>query len=268
MKPEQAEESADEGDESGERTVTVLGTDVVLEEAFADFPWRAGMARAPGAFVAVFVLTTLVAAIGGFGTGSLPRRFSLLGIIVFNTHNIPATVGAVPDLLVPVAEPITALPGIGRLLRGLFTFGVGHGDPAAHVGGILGGETDTIGHLNLIEQQGETDVPTVIYYLIPPVALIGAGYEFADSYWAETTTEGPAEVARFGIAIAAGYLVVLLVGSVLFSALLGSPLGGPYTVLPDRYLVVVFGFAYPAIFATLGAGLVYSGRGATDRRQA
>jgi hypothetical protein len=248
------------GEGSGDRTVSVLGTEVVLEEAFVSFPWRAGMARAPAAFVAVFVLTAAVAAIGGFGSGSLPRRFALLGIVVFNAHNIPATTGAVPELLAPVANPVVGIPGVGRLLRGLFTFGTGHEAPLSHIGGILGGQTDEIGHLSLIEQQGQTDVPAVVYYLLAPVALVGAGYEFADSYWAETTTESFAEVARFGLAVAAGYVVVLLVGSVLFTAVLLSPLAGEVTILPDRYLVLVYGFAYPAVFATLGAGLVYLDR--------
>ncbi|WP_415379131.1 hypothetical protein [Halosimplex sp. TS25] len=259
MTPEHAEESADE---SGERTVSVLGTDVVVEEAFASFPWRAGMARAPAAFVAAFVLTVAVAAIGGFGSGTLQRRVSLLGIVVFNAHNIPATVGAVPQLLAPVAEPVAGIPGVGRLLRGLFTYGTGHATPLSHAGGIVGGQTAELGHLSLIEGFGETDVPKLVYYLLPPIALVGAGYEFADSYWEETTTESLAEVARFGIAIAAGYLVVLFVGSVLFTAVLHSSIAGAVTILPDRYLLVVFGFAYPTIFATLGAGLVY-----LDRRE-
>jgi len=248
------------GEASGDRTVSILGTEVVLEEAFVAFPWRAGMARAPGAFLAVFVLTAAVAAVGGFGSGSLPRRFALLGIVVFNGHNIPATIGAVPGLLAPVANPVVGIPGVGRLLRGLFTFGAGHAAPLSHVGGIVGGQTAEIGHLSIIQQQGATDVPAFVYYLLAPVALVGAGYEFADSHWAETTTESFAEVARFGLAVAAGYVVVLLVGSVLFTAVLSSPLSGAVTVLPDRYLLVVYGFAYPTIFATLGAWLVYRDR--------
>jgi len=226
------------------------------EESFVEFPWRAGMARAPSAFLAVFVLTAAVAAVDGFGSGSLQRRFALLGIAVFNAHNVPATAGAVPQVLTPIAEPIAGIPGIGRLLRGLFTVGTGHAAPFSHVGGIASGQTAEIGHLDLISRQGETTVPTVVYYLLAPVALVGAGYEFADSRWAETTTESFADVARFGLAIAAGYLVVLLVGSVLFTAAL---VGGG-TVLADRYLLVVYGFAYPTVFATLGAWVVYRDR--------
>ncbi|ELZ29230.1 hypothetical protein C475_03399 [Halosimplex carlsbadense 2-9-1] len=244
------------GERSGDRTVSVRGTEVVLEGAFVSFPWRAGMARAPSAFLAAFVLTGAVAAIGGFGSGSLQRRFALLGIAVFNAHNIPATTGAVPQLLAPVADPVVAVPGIGRLLRGLFTFGTGHAAPVSHVSGIVSGQTAEIGHLNLLTQLGETGVSVVVYYLLAPVALVGAGYEFADSHWADTTTESFAGVARFGLAIAAGYVLVLLVGSVLFTAV---SVGG-VTILPDRYLLVVYGFAYPTIFATLGAWLVYRDR--------
>ena len=35
------------------------------------------------AFVAVFVLTGLVAAVGGSGPGTFGRRFALLGLVVF-----------------------------------------------------------------------------------------------------------------------------------------------------------------------------------------
>lgn len=257
---EPAEATTGDG-EPDERTVSVLGTEVVLEEAFVAFPWRAGMARAPATFVAVFVVTTLLASIGGFGEGTLQKRFALLGIAVFSAHNIPAATGAVPEILAPIAEPVVGLPGIGALLRGLFTFGAGHAAPIDHFGGILAGETDTIGHLNIIEQQGQTIVPAIIYYLLPPLALFGAGYEFADSYWAEATTESATEVVRFGLAIAMGYLVVLLVGSVLFTTVLFSPLTGAVTILPDRYLLVVFGLAYPTIFGSLGAAVVYVQRG-------
>lgn len=266
MTAEHVEEPAGEDTESGERTVSVLGMEVVVEEAFVDFPWRAGMVRAPVAFVAVFTLTGLLAAVGGFGSGTFGRRFSLLGLVVFNTHNVPATVGSIPNALAAVAEPVVGVTGVGRLLRGLFSYGVEHGTPLSHAGGIVGGETDSIGHLSLIEQQGDTDVPTLLYYLLPPLALAGVGYEFADSYWGETATEALPEVARFGVAIAVGYVATLLVGSVLFTAVLSSPLSGEVIVLADRYLLVVFGFAYPAIFATLGAGVVYLQRGPTENR--
>ncbi|MFB6140450.1 MAG: hypothetical protein ABEJ26_08460 [Halosimplex sp.] len=254
-------EASTVGEVGGERTVSVLGTEIVLEDEFVSFPWRAGMARAPGAYLAVFVLTALVAAVGGFGSGSLPRRFSLLGLVVFNVHNIPVTTGAVPRLLKPVADPVVAVPGIGRLLRGLFTYGIGHGAPLDHVAGILAGQTDQIGHVSFVELQRRrgTDVPTIVYYLLPPVVLTGAGYEFADSHWDDAVTETFADVARFGVAVAAGYVVVMLVASVLFSAVVGS-LAGAVTVVADRYLLMVFAFAYPALFATLGAGLVYRER--------
>lgn len=258
MTTERTEEARTGEDAAEGRTVSVLGAEVVVEEEFVTFPWRAGMARAPAAYVAVFVLTALVAAVGGFGSGSLPQRFALLGLVVFNVHNIPVTTGAVPQLLVPIAEPLISIPGLGGLLRGLFTFGQGHAAPLSHVADIFAGKTGAIGHGNIIANQqstGGTDVPTILYYLLPPLALVGAGYEFADNHWEAATTDTFAEVARFGVAVAAGYVVVLLVASVLFTLVTG--IAGPVTVLADRYLLVVFGFAYPTIFATLGAGVVY-----------
>jgi hypothetical protein len=48
------------------------------------------------AFVAVFVLTGLVAAVGESGSGTLGRRFSLLGLVVFEFEYpaVFATLGA------------------------------------------------------------------------------------------------------------------------------------------------------------------------------
>jgi hypothetical protein len=251
--PDATTEPAGGGD--GDRTMSVLGMDVVVEEAFVTFPWRAGMKRAPVAFAACFLLVAGLAAIGGFGSGRLADIVALLGIVTYNVHSIHAATGFVPELLAPVAQPILELGGLGRLVRGLFVVGVDHANPL-HVVDIFAGKTDSIGHFNLAARSAG-DIPLAVYYAIPPLVLAAAGYEFAASYWEEATVDSPLELVRFGIAIAAGYVVVLLVGTVVFTVAMVSPLTGQVIVFPDRYMTVIFGAVYPTVFATLGAAVVY-----------
>lgn len=246
-----------EGESAGDRTLSLFGLDVVVKEDFVTFPWRAGIVRAPVAFGIAFALTFLAAAVGGLGDGSLADKLSLIGLVVFNGHNVHAAVGYTPELLVPVAEPVLGLGGIGRLLRGLFVVGVEHDQPLTHLLDVAAGETDAAGHMDFIERSESSDVPSVVYYLIPPVVLAAAGYEFANSHWEAAATDGPLDVARFGMAIAVGYVVVLLAGTVLFTVEMLSGLTGAVIVLPDRFMTLVFGLAYPAVFASLGALVVY-----------
>lgn len=240
------------------RTVSVLGVDVVLEDDFVAFPWRAGMRRAPVAFAITFVLVFLVAAIGGFGQGPFADRFALLGVIVYNAHNIHAATGYVPEIAQPLYRTLLDYPPVWRPIRGLFVVGPGHADPLGHLLGIVGGDVGEIGHVNIIEQQGDTDVPGIVYYVLPVVVLVATGYEYALRYWETAATDSPLEVVRFGIAVGLGYLLVLLVGTVAFTVEMGSALANAtFLVHPDRYLTVLFGFGYPAVFASLGAALVY-----------
>jgi hypothetical protein len=241
---------------SGDRTVTVLGVDVVLEAEFVTFPWRAGMKRAPVAFAATFLIALFLASFGGFGSGPLADRFALLGIIVYNVHNIHAATGGVPGLLSGIAQPLSNVPVFWRLFRGAFTVGPQHGSPL-HLLDIVAGETGTIGHTNLAKRSAG-EIPLAVYYAIPPVVLTATGYEFADSYWDDAVTDSPLELIRFGLALAAGYLLVLLLGTVVFTVELTSTLTGQtFIVLPDRYMTVVFGLIYPAAFGTIGAAIVY-----------
>jgi len=91
------------------------------------------------------------------------------------------------------------------------------------------------------------------------VVLVAAGWEFAVTHWDEAATDSPVEVTRFGLALAVGYVAAMLLGTVLVTVQMASPLqpGTLFTVLPDRYLTAVFGFVYPAVLGSVGAGIVY-----------
>lgn len=260
-----AADGADEASD-GDRVVELLGVEVVVEEDFVAFPWRAGVRRAPVAFAAVYVLVFLLAAVGGFGGRSPPvDQLATVGIVAFNAHNIPAATALVPSAVAPVAEAVIGVPVVGRLLRGLFVVGQDHAAPAAHLVDVAAGKTGVVGHVNLIEQQAATDVPAVLYYLVPVAVLVGAGYAFAATHWEDAATDSPLEVTRFGVALGLGYVATLLVGTVVFTIQSASPLSPQvFTVLPDRYLTVVFGFVYPAVLGSVGAGIVYLRREVGD----
>ncbi|WP_123536988.1 hypothetical protein [Halosimplex salinum] len=315
MSSEHADGKSAAGTGDGDRSVSVFGVEVVLEEDFVSFPWRAGLKRGPIVFLVGFAVVSLLSALasvtaGGsllgyvgvlIGTaalfalvsflvglgedaerwhgyagaaallavtallnvvvwnGAVPfeDQFAILGIVTYNAHNIHAVTGLVPDALAPVAEPILAVPVVGRLLQGLFAIGQNHSAPVAHLIETAGGATGTIGHVNMIEQQ-TTQVPKLLYYLVPVAVLIGAGHEFAETHWEAAATDSPIEVARFGLAVGLGYVATLLAGTVAFTYRGQSPLNPQvYTVMPDRYLTLVFGFVYPAVLVSVGAAIVY-----------
>lgn len=306
-------DGADEPSE-GDRVVDLLGLEVVIEEDFVTFPWRAGVARAPVAFALAYATVALLSAVASLGSvsvvgslavlgvavafvalvahlvglgsdatrvhgvgsvaallsmvlvltwatrsGAIPfeDQLAILGIVTYNTHHVHAATGLVPESFAPVADPVLALPVVGRLLQGLFAVGQNHAAPVAHFLDVAAGETGTIGHVNLIEQQ-ETSVPKLLYYLVPVGVLGGVGYEFARTHWENAATDSVLEMSRFGIAVGLGYVGTLLAGTVVFTYHGQSPLNPQvFTVMPDRYVTLVFGFVYPAILVSLGATVVY-----------
>lgn len=315
MHTEQAGSDAAEEVSDGDRVVELLGAEIVVEEDFVTFPWRAGIARAPIAFLVAYAVVSLFASVAALGDGRTPlsalavlggaglltyavvallraenpsraevvgyagvlglavlvlgfARYStgdvdfadqlaIVGIVTYNGHNIHAAAGLVPSALTPVADPVLGIPVVGRLLQGLFAVGQNHAAPVSHILAVFDGEMGTIGHLNLIEQQ-ETVVPSAFYYLAPAAVLVGTGYEFARSEWVNAATDSPLEVTRFGIALGLGYVAVLLLGTIVFTYQGQSPLSNQlFTVLPDRYMTLIFGFSMPAILGSVGAAIVY-----------
>lgn len=225
---------------------SVFGFDVVLEEEFVSFPWRAGLKRGPAALAATYALVFVVAAASGVEGGNVAGTAIYLAMIIYGLHGIPVVPGEVPGFLEGVSATFLEIP----LLRGVVMTGPEHADPVGHLLATLGGEAASIGHIDPLP--ADPSVPIAVYAAIPALVLVAAGAEFALRYWDDVTVDGPAEVVRFGAAVGAGYGCLLFLGTFLVSM---SSLQG--VVLPDRYLTVVLGFGYPAIFATVGGLGVY-----------
>lgn len=230
----------------GDRVYEIAGVEIVLEEEFVEFPWRAGMKRAPVALGTTFAIVLLLAAIGGIGGGSIAGTVVYLVLVIYGLHNIPLTRGTVPDVLDPVAEHLFEIP----YLRGFVLTGPNHGDPVGHVVDIATGKTESIGHISSLPSN--PTLPIEVYAAVPALVLIAVGIEFALRYWETVTVDTPVELLRFGAAIGLGYVLVLLLGSFLVSSV-----GLAGILIPDRYVTLIFGFVYPAFFATVGATLVY-----------
>ncbi|MFB6151850.1 MAG: hypothetical protein ABEJ40_08605 [Haloarculaceae archaeon] len=235
------------GESGGVVLASPFGYDVVVEEEFVEFPWLAGMRRAPVALLVSFAVVFLLAAIGGVGQQSLLRTAVYLVLVLYGLHNIPSVQGRVPEILRPVAEQIGSVP----YLRGFVLSGLGHGNPVRHVVDITSGKTESIGHVNVLPS--DPTVPIEVYAAVPMLVLVATGFEFALRYWDEVTVDSVVEVGRFGAAVGAGYVLVLFLGSFVFT--INSGLFG--ILLPDRYMTVIFGFVYPAVFVTVGALLVH-----------
>jgi hypothetical protein len=225
---------------------TVFGFDVVLEEEFVSFPWRAGLKRGPVAVLVSYVLVFLVAAASGVSGGTIVGTAAYLAVVLYGLHGIPVVGTEIPGFLSGVADLVVGIP----LLRGFVLTGANHGDPLGHMVATLTSDPQAVGHIDPLP--AAPSVPIQVYAAIPALVCVAVGAEFALRYWDEATVDSVTEVARFGAAVAAGYVLVLFVGS-FFVSMVG--LRG--AVIPDRYLTLVVGFGYPAILATVGALFVY-----------
>lgn len=234
-------------DEAAAVLFSVFGFDVVLEEEFVSFPWRAGLVRAPVAVLATYLLVVLVAASTGISGSDVAGTLAYVAVIVYGLHHVPVARGDVPEVLEPVARHVVEIPA----LRGFVYTGANHGDPVGHLVGIVSGETGSIGHVNPLP--ADPTVPIEVYFAIPVVVLVATGYEFALRYWDSVTVDSVLEVGRFGAAVGAGYVLVLFAGT--FVVTLVSSVG---VVMPDRYVTLVFGSVYPAVLVSVGALLVYA----------
>lgn len=226
---------------------TVFGFDIVLEEEFVSFPWRAGLKRGPVAVVVSYAFVLLVAAASGVSGGTIAGTAAYLAVVLYGLHGIPVVGTDIPGVLAGVSDLVVDIP----LLRGFVLGGTDHGDPIGHMIATLTGDPASVGHIDPLP--ADPSVPIEVYAAIPALVLVVVGAEFALRYWGEATVDSVAEVGRFGAAVAAGYVLVLVAGT-FFVSMVG--LRG--VVIPDRYLTLVVGFGYPAIFATVGALLVYA----------
>ena len=125
--------------------------------------------------------------------------------------------------------PTNALPG-WKAVGWLFYNAHGVGMRFADAGGTVG--------VDFVEASGGSLAPL---YVVPPVVLLVAGGITA--FRAGETR--PRRAAAAGVTVATGYALVLLAGSLLFGASLGS-----YTAAPALPLVPAVG--YPLVFGAMG----------------
>lgn len=89
-------------------------------------------------------------------------------------------------------------------------------------------------------------VPEIVYFVVPAVVLLGAGYMLYDRVGGTLDTES---AAGLGATLAAGYVVLAAVGTVLFEVT-----SGPITVAPEMTNgVLIAGLAYPLVLGAIGA---------------
>jgi hypothetical protein len=89
-------------------------------------------------------------------------------------------------------------------------------------------------------------IPELLYYLVPVVVLLGAGYMLYQRTNARLDTEA---AAGLGATVAAGYIVLAAVGTFLFEV---SQAG--VTIAPKMTTAIALaGLAYPLVLGAVGA---------------
>jgi|GEM_PF-1784117 len=94
-----------------------------------------------------------------------------------------------------------------------------------------------------------TSVPLEVYYAVPMVVLLAAGFLVVDRY--ATRSVDPIGTAMQVAGIAVGYLAVALLGTFVFVT--PTVTGGSASLVVTD--VLLFGLAFPLVFATLGAAI-------------
>jgi hypothetical protein len=118
---------------------------------------------------------------------------------------------------------------------------------AHNVPAVGGGQT-----VNVLAAAQNPNVPVVVYYAIPVVAVLAAGVFVGRA----RPGDDPTTVLHAGAPLAVGYALLAVVGSLAVSIELHTGA----TVSPDLVKAALFGLAYPVVFGTLGAGLGFAWR--------
>ena len=104
------------------------------------------------------------------------------------------------------------------------------------------GQSRSVNFLGL--SSGFGSIPTVVYYLVPVAALVLMGYVVA---WRADGGD-LASAAIAGATVTGGYLVMVILGTFLFTISVGGASAGPDLVMS----VLLAGLAYPIIAGGLG----------------
>lgn len=148
-------------------------------------------------------------------------------------------------VLIAVVGPSDTQVGPGTLLNQMgFVFYSAHNVPL-DVSGI--GRMDWLG-VAARPDTPEPSVPVLVFYAVPVVVLLAVGLVVA--FRLVERTDDPVQVGVAVVAVAASYAVAMIAGTFVFTS--QSVFGGPARLsLEDA---VLFGLAYPVVFATFGAG--------------
>ncbi|ELY43809.1 hypothetical protein [Natronorubrum tibetense] len=110
--------------------------------------------------------------------------------------------------------------------------------------------------MNLLDEASEEmTIPTIGYYLVPIVALVGMGKRLAETTLPATTS--PEEGAKRGATITAGYLLAVVLAAQLFT---WSATDGEMTVSAGAdftQALLLAGLIYPVLFGAIGGYLAF-----------
>lgn len=111
--------------------------------------------------------------------------------------------------------------------------------------------------------EGSTQIPEVVYYLVPIVMLVGAGYLLLQQEYA--TDVGDAALS--GATLVVGYLPLAILGTILFEASESSN-GGSVSVAPETGAAILLaGLIWPIVLGAVGGFLASQTQDNTRRRR-
>lgn len=109
------------------------------------------------------------------------------------------------------------------------------------------GQTQSFNVFEGTGTQGLTStIPETVYYLVPVVVLLAAGYVVYQRVGDDLSTEAAAGV---GATIAAGYVVLAAIGTFLFKESIGGASVAPKLTTS----IAIAGLAYPIVLGAAGA---------------
>jgi len=125
---------------------------------------------------------------------------------------------------------------------------------AQFVGTRHRGDAGTVSIRNLVtdtsfQENITSTVPGIIYHTVPILVLVVAGYLF---YQHNANLSSRSAAAKIGLSITPGYLLLSIVGVVLFVLT-----GGFVVSRPDPLPAVLIGILYPALWSGTGAMIGY-----------
>jgi len=117
---------------------------------------------------------------------------------------------------------------------------------------------------NMLSEVTDLTIPEPIWYLVPIVCLLVAGYVTAKAI---SNTAETADAAKAGATVIAGYLPLAAVGTFIFSksgdftrSSFGQSVSGSISMGPDMMMALLLaGLAYPLVLGAIGGALSTAG---------